>query len=107
MVKQRKRKKPKDTYIVVGMTLDELSNELKQIHHAELERMAPEVRKRCYLCKRRNGDESILLQDGSKEIRTGKVRIEPTEIDLGEGGILVYHLCLECSWLLTGLARQS
>ena len=106
MTKKRKRKKTKDTFIFLGMTTDELGKELKQLHHAELERMPLNPRKRCYLCKRMEGGETITMRAGENEIRTGKVRVEATEIGLG-AGTLVYYLCFECFCLLSRFPRHA
>jgi hypothetical protein len=107
MTNKRKKKQTRDTFVLLGMTLDELGKELKQLHHAELEGMPANPRNRCYLCKRMEGAETFIMRAGEDGIRTGKVRLDPIEIALGDGGSLVYRLCFECFCLLSSFPRHS
>jgi hypothetical protein len=107
MTNETKKKKTKNTFIIYGMTFDELGKELKQLYHAELEGMPVNPHRRCYLCKRKNGDKTIARRAGENKIRTGKVRVEPTEIGLGRAGSLVYYLCFECFCLLSRFPRHA
>lgn len=103
-MKKRKRQKP--TFIFLGMTTGQLAKQLKQLDHAESAgRPAPSAR-RCFLCKRLDGEESVVIKQGEKRIRPGKLEVNPVEIPLGSSGTLVYNLCFECFCLLSRFPRR-
>lgn len=98
---------PPEKFVLTGVSPEEFGAQLKNLHHTELEGMAPEPQKRCYLCKRRDGTGTIMLKHSQDEVLTGNVVIKPVEVELDDGSALFYFLCQECIWLLSGFPRPT
>jgi hypothetical protein len=95
-------RKKKALVIVTGKTKQQMIDEIKTTEFVEEQGIpAPKV-KACYLCRREEGEESVLLRDGEVDsIHTPviKLRLYKTKVTVGmEFG---YWLCNECAILLS------
>ena len=62
----------------------------------------------CYLCKRKEGQESVTFEvaDGAASLRTPPIALHPVRIR-GYGKNWVYRLCEECMLLLLSLTMED
>ncbi len=90
-------KKKEMKRLCTGLTISDLR---KDIRAMEKGKKAP---KKCYLCKRPEGDKSVLLTpDVKKPYVTPKITLFPVQRRVTEDWVFDYFLCWECA-LLVGL----
>lgn len=63
-------------------------------------------KKSCFLCKRKEGNESIIFDECDEEYRTGKIDLTYYEVSF-EDVNMRYLLCVDCYMLLTYIAKTS
>ncbi|RPJ09031.1 MAG: hypothetical protein EHM36_04725 [Deltaproteobacteria bacterium] len=90
-------KKKEMKRLCTGMTVSDLRKDIRTL---EKGKKAP---KKCYLCKRREGDKSVLLTpDEKKPYALPKITLVPVQRRVTEDWVFDYFLCWECA-LLVGL----
>ncbi|HSB06202.1 MAG TPA: hypothetical protein VLK23_13510 [Thermodesulfobacteriota bacterium] len=93
-------KKKEMRRLCTGMTMSELRKDIKAM---EKGKKAP---KKCYLCKRPEGDKSVVLTPDEKEpFVLAKIPLFPVERRVTKDWVFEYYLCWECALLVGFEAR--
>lgn len=100
-------RKKKETFIVTGKTEDQMVSELKTLEFCEKEGIKVPSHISCYLCKREEGTNSVLLGEDKDSLRLPEIKLNAYEIDMGNGVVYCYWLCDECMLLLQDFAEQA
>jgi hypothetical protein len=84
-----------------GMTISEVKKEVKAFEKGK------KTPKRCYLCKRSEGDKSVVLTPDQKEPYVlAEIALVPVERKATKDWVFDYFLCWECA-MLVGLRSQG
>lgn len=96
-----------DAIVYSGLTDDQFTEEEKKHYGDNDSDVCIYTQPRCYICKRKEGDKSIVLQPfiGFGVIQPMEFNL--IEANLGEGRIADYWLCTECTLLMELLSGQS
>ena len=65
-----------------------------------VKKMMNKEKKGCYLCKRIDGDKSVVV---TEDIKIGKLNIQFFDVEIGSATVL-FPLCHECMALVKGIA---
>ena len=96
------RKKKRSLIIVTGKTKRQMIDETRTMEFVEEQGIRPPEVKGCYLCKREEGEESVLLPEGGDEtIHLPPIKLRLYEVDMVDGVRFGYWLCNECAVLLS------
>lgn len=91
-------KKPRTKEIrrcCTGMTISEVKKEIRAVKKGK---KSP---KRCYLCKRSEGDKSVVLAPDEKEPYVlAKISLHPVQRKVTKDWVFDYFLCWECAVLM-------
>lgn len=106
---QGSKRQKKRVFVVTGMTPEEVeahirtSKFLREIGKRSLED------RRCYLCKKREGEDLFCADFTEDEPQPDIVSISlrEYEIEVSEGVAMVYVLCAHCVVLLEGFATRE
>jgi hypothetical protein len=94
-------KKKLTTYIVTGKTEKQLVDEMKAMELADKEGLEAPPARTCYLCRRGEGQNTLLLIDEDPDNATlTPLQLDFYSIQVEEDVILKYLVCQECSVLL-------
>ena len=97
-------KKKKRLIIVTGKTKRQMIDEMRTMGFVEKQGIQPVEVKGCYLCKREEGEETVLLPEGDDEtIHLPPIKLRLYEVDMTDGVRFGYWLCNECAVLLSEL----
>ncbi len=89
------------TLLVTGKTEHQLVDEMKMLEFAEEQGIKTPSIRTCYLCKREEGENSLLIyEDNIEKIILNPIELSPCEIEFGGGVTYSYLLCIECALLL-------
>ena len=96
------------TILVTGITENQWADEMKMLDFVEEQGIkAPSIRT-CYLCKREEGEKSLLLyEDTVEKIILHPIELSPCEIKFGGGVTYSYLLCIECALLLDVMDKME
>ena len=90
--------------IATGMTIMELGDDIVIADLVERQGIKPPEARKCFLCKRRDGEESVLVpnecQYDEGEVQIHIIELRLHRVDRGGGITLGYWLCDECAVLL-------
>ncbi|MCR4393049.1 MAG: hypothetical protein NUV31_01610 [Dehalococcoidales bacterium] len=100
-------KKKKINMIVTGLTMKELEKEARALDEAEKAGIdMPDPKPQCYLCKRQEGEKSILISENEKDqVSLAEINLMEILVDMGDGSTFKYLICQECELLLSEMAR--
>jgi len=77
-------------------------DEMRTMEFVEEQGIKPPEVKACYLCKREEGEESVLLPEADDEtIHLPLIKLRLYEVDMTDGVKFGYWLCNECAVLLS------
>lgn len=68
-----------------------------------VQKMMSKEKKGCYLCKRIEGDKSVVLRE---DINVGKLDVEFFPVEFGPA-VAMFPLCHECFTLVRGIADMA
>ena len=93
--------------IATGLTVTQLrdrekTNELIK----EMGIECPEV-SQCYLCKRKENEESVLVEQGEDTVYYPAIELNLHTIEIREGVKMGFRLCSECEFLLNVFRNKS
>ena len=102
---------PEGVTFATGLTTDDVENKwrvqslLQELGDPE---EPPKSWERCYLCKRKQGQESVTYEvaDGAASLRTPPIVLHQVRIP-GYGKHWVYRVCEECMLLLLSLTMED
>ncbi len=100
-------KQKKINMIVTGLTMKELEREARALDDAEKAGInLPDPKPQCYLCKRQEGEKSILISENEKDqVSVAEIGLMEIMVDMGDGSTFKYLICQECELLLSEMAR--
>ena len=96
--------------IATGMTITELGDDIVIADLVERQGIKPPEARKCFLCKRRDGEESIVVpndyQYDEGEVQIHRIELKLYEVEREGGVTLGYWLCDECAVLLGTLGSK-
>ncbi len=99
----------KSTLVVVtGKTKKQMFDELRTMEFLEKEGIQTSRAKACYLCKRKEGETSVLLAlENEDTVHLPAINLRLYEFDMGREVTFGYWLCNECAVLLSELGGAT